>query len=804
MTDTPEPCQKSQTHAPERILLVGNPNVGKSVLFNLLTGRYATVSNYPGTTVEMARGRLRGRGHQPEVIDTPGINSLVPVSVDELVTRELVLGGADVVLQVIDARNLNRGLRITAELAELGVPVVVALNMVDEAAIDGISINHDKLAHALGVEVVPTVAVERRGITELFHALRRARPPKLAVPYPPEIEKAAEQVAALLPDLPLDKRGVALTLLASDDAELEKWLTEHGGPEVVQAAEAVRRRLLAKYADGPGWVVGQARWRMADELARQVTTQRRVSVSRLGAVASAATMNPILGPIILALVLIILYVVVGRLGAGTVADWMANSVIGTPPEPVMVLGERELPAHVETEPAAALQVTGTEAVIRPQRPDVALRIRLLPGPGCPTRLPAGATFEARLAARPSGGPAPKARVALRLRDGQREQFTMAPSVAGAGASFYRAVFTPSQDAVEYAIVLQLAPGQGASVAEAALVRRGQGLVVPRIYALVTGGIDSEFLRYCLVGQYGVFSMGLRYAFGIVLPIIVFFFLLLGLLEDSGYIARLSVLANRFFTKIGLSGRAVVPFVLGLGCVTMATLAARVLESPKARIIATFLLAFATPCSAQLGIILALGGAVGPRVVLAVFGVVLAQLFLAGWLANRLLPGESTDFLCEIPPLRLPLARNVLRKTWQRAEWFLREAVPYFLIGTAALAVLAWFGGLKAMERAAAPVVVRLLSLPHEATFAFIVGFLRRDYAAAGLYDLQQQGKLDNLQVVVALIVITLFVPCLANLLVIVKEQGLRRTASLAVIIMGLAVLTGSVANFAFRALGISF
>lgn len=804
MASTAHAHEEPQAQAAGRILLVGNPNVGKSVLFNLLTGRYATVSNYPGTTVEMARGRLKGRGLQPEVIDTPGINSLVPVSVDELVTRELVLGGADLVVQVIDARNLARGLRITAELAELSLPTVVVLNMVDEAAIDGVSINYEKLADTLGVEVVPTVAVERRGITELFHALRRARPPKLAVAYPPEIERAAEDIAPLLPELPVGKRGVALTLLASDDGELDRWLTQRGGSEAVQAARAARSRLAARYVDGPGWVIGQARWRAAEDLAGRVTTRRRVSVSRLGAAASAATMHPVWGLLVLAAVLATLYVVVGRIGAGVVADWMSNTILGTPPQVIMALGDREMPAHIEVEPAAELEVTDGKATIRPKTSNVALKIRFLPGPGCPAGLAADVRYEARLHAAVSGGPAPGTVVALSLRDGRKEQFHMIPQVAGPGALAYQAVFSPSADVMEYAIVMQLAPGQGTVLSDATLSRGGQGLLVPRLHALVVKSLPWKFAQYFLVGHYGILSMGLRLAFGIVLPIILFFFLLLALLEDSGYIARLSVLANRIFEKIGLTGRAVVPFVLGLGCVTMATLAARVLESPKARLITTFLLAFATPCSAQLGIILALGGAIGPHAVLAVVGVVILQLFVAGYLANRLLPGEGTDFLCEIPPLRLPLAQNVLRKTWQRAEWFLREAVPYFLVGTAALAILAWFGGLRVLEQAAKPVVVHLLSLPPETTFAFVIGFLRRDYGAASLYDLQQQGKLDNLQTVVALIVLTLSVPCLANLLVIIKEQGMRRAVALVVIIAAFAVLTGAAANLTFRALGITF
>jgi len=172
-------CHGSGAELPEargKIALVGNPNVGKSVVFGCLTGRYATVSNYPGTTVEIARGAAKFN-RELQVIDTPGINDLIPMSEDERVTRDILLReGIDAVVQVADAKNLARALMITLQLGEMGIPMVLALNMIDEAAERGIKVNARRLEQVLGVPVVSMIATQRKGIRELVDSIPRARP----------------------------------------------------------------------------------------------------------------------------------------------------------------------------------------------------------------------------------------------------------------------------------------------------------------------------------------------------------------------------------------------------------------------------------------------------------------------------------------------------------------------------------------------------------------------------------------------------------------------------------------------------
>ena len=191
----------------------------------------------------------------------------------------------------------------------------------------------------------------------------------------------------------------------------------------------------------------------------------------------------------------------------------------------------------------------------------------------------------------------------------------------------------------------------------------------------------------LVGEYGLWTMGATYAFALLLPIVVTFFIAFGILEDSGYLPRLAVLTNRFFTWMGLNGQAVLPMVLGLGCVTMATMTTRILSSRRERILVTMLLALAVPCSAQLGVVMGMLAGISAGAALIWGGIILLVLLLVGWLAAKLMPGERAPLLVELPPLRLPLLSNVLIKTVARLEWYIKEAVPLFLLGTLLLFVL---------------------------------------------------------------------------------------------------------------------
>lgn len=637
-------------------MLIGNPNVGKSVIFHRLTGKYATVSNYPGTTVMVTSGKANFGG-QATVIDSPGTNSLSPRSEDERVARDLLLNEAQpVVVQVADTKNLPRALLLTAQLAEAGVPQVLALNMNDEAELRGINIDTARLSLALGVPVVATVATRSRGIQQLKVSLGSARPSTLEVRYGDRIERALTQIEELLPEMPVSKRAVALMFL-SGDADLEGRLSQRAGPQVVQDISRIAAELQSHYARPIAYLVNRARAREIQRVMGQVASRGVAGGSQVAETFGRWSTHPLAGIPILLAILLILYLVVGVVGAGIVVDFVES----------VIFGDYIVPA-------------------------AAWLVGLLPVP---------------------------------------------------------------------------------------------------------------LLQDLMVGQYGLVSVGLTYAVAIILPVVGFFFICFSLLEDMGYLPRLAVMADAVLKRIGLSGKAVLPLILGLGCDTMATLTTRTLESRKERLIATLLLALAVPCSAQMAVILALLGGISGTAVVLFFGIILLQLLLVGYFASKIVPGDRPDFVLEIPPIRVPQLSNVVTKTLARMEWYFKEAVPLFLAGTFILFVLDRVGLLASAERAFSPVVEGWLGLPAAATAAFLMGFLRRDFGAAGLFMLAERGMLSPNQILVSLVVITLFVPCIANLFVIMKERGLRAGVAIVGFVFPYAIATGGVVNFLLRALKVS-
>ena len=316
------------------------------------------------------------------------------------------------------------------------------------------------------------------------------------------------------------------------------------------------------------------------------------------------------------------------------------------------------------------------------------------------------------------------------------------------------------------------------------------VINPWVVEQVSRLVPIPILVDLLVGEYGLWTMGMTYALALILPIVSTFFLAFGVLEDSGYLPRLAALSNRVFQRMGLNGKAVLPMVLGLGCVTMATLTTRVLETKRERLLVIMLLALAIPCSAQLGVVMGILAGVSFSAMLIWSGVVALVLLAVGWLAARVMPGERTKLLVELPPMRRPVFSNVALKTLARIEWYLKEVVPLFLLGTALLFILDRTGLLNQVIRLGEPLVAGWLGLPPEASAAFLVGFLRRDFGATGLFVMQSEGLLTPIQIVVAMVTITLFVPCLASVLMIAKERNWRTAAAMVVLITPLAFIIG--------------
>ena len=315
---------------------------------------------------------------------------------------------------------------------------------------------------------------------------------------------------------------------------------------------------------------------------------------------------------------------------------------------------------------------------------------------------------------------------------------------------------------------------------------------PLMIKLVNHTIPFKLLQDLLVGEYGIITLGIRYAFAIILPIVATFFFAFAIVEDTGYLPRLAMLVDQLFKKIGLSGRAVIPLVLGFGCDTMATMVTRTLPSKRERIIATLLLALAIPCSAQMGVILALLGD-QPLGLIIWLGVIILVFLIVGFLAAKIMPGELPTFYMEIPPLRLPKFSNILRKTGSRLHWYFLEVFPLFIFAS----VLIWIGQISGIFNILVRWLehpVRWIGLPSQAAVAFLFGFFRRDYGAAGLYDLKKIHLLSGNQLVVACVTLTLFLPCIAQLLMNIKERGMRMGIAMSVFILFFSFSIGFLVN----------
>lgn len=323
---------------------------------------------------------------------------------------------------------------------------------------------------------------------------------------------------------------------------------------------------------------------------------------------------------------------------------------------------------------------------------------------------------------------------------------------------------------------------------------------PWINEVVDTYVPWPWLQELIARDYGIVTLGVRYATAIVLPLVGTFFLTFSVIEDSGYLPRLAMLVDRVFKMVGLNGRAVIPMTLGFGCDTMATMVSRTLETRRERIIATLLLSLAIPCSAQLGVIMGLLSGM-PEAMLAWVGFVGFIFLLIGFLTAQIMPGVKPTFYMEVPPLRLPRLTNVLTKTYTRMQWYFVEILPLFLFAS----VLIWAGNLTGIFMqvidAMSP-IMNLLGLPKEAAQAFLFGFFRRDYGAAGLYDLQQSGLLSPQQLVVTAATLTLFVPCIAQFSMMIKERGIKTALAIAGFIFPFAFLAGAAINWLLTITGV--
>jgi ferrous iron transport protein B len=636
----------SSSPAPvKKIAIVGLPNTGKSQVFNNLTGEYSLVANYPLTTVEMTKTRCQINGQAYEVIDTPGLHCLYIHSQEELIVRDMIFSEKpDIIIQCIDANQLKQSLTLTADLLELGIPLVISLNAIDETARRGVWIDSSGLSRLLGVPVVESITVNGLGTRELKGAISKARRGKWSLRYGQIVD---DGISAIESELPADasfKRKVATLLLLADPFVADYLRAEYGRDKVAQLESQVSR-VRRQFRGNFGRVLNNKRSRWVDDIVEDTTRKQKITPGEFSKTFGRLSRHPVFGIPILLMVILIMYLLVVNV-ANVIAGWM-NQTLWLPVE-------------------------------------------------------------------------------------------------------------------------------------------------SKVNSLVTIGWLNDFL----IGDYGVLSLGLANAFLTILPILTVFFIAFNILEDIGYIPNLCVLTKRIFDKLGLSGSATMPLVLGFGCKTMATLTTKSLRSRKERYIAIYLIAFAIPCAAQMALNMSILGRMGITAFVIAFSVLAFVEIAAGVTLNKILKEEErSDFLQELPAIRLPNPKAVFVKTYYRLLWFIKEAVPVFIIAAVVLFVIDRVGLLDATKNVLKPIVNGLLGLPLQMVDALILCMARHEAAAGLIIKLIKAGQLNYIQCIVSVVITTMFVPCFANIMAMIKELGARRAITMAVIINATAFLIAACLNW---------
>jgi len=568
-----------------KILLIGNPNVGKSVIFSRLTGVNVIASNYPGTTVGFTKGILRHAGKRIEVIDVPGTYSLDPSSRAEEVAVQMlddIKKDKDaIIINVIDATNLERNLHLTLQLIKRRIPMIALLNFWDECKHTGVSINVEKLQQELDVPIFTTCGITGEGIKHLVDSLEQAK------------------VSSL------------------------KFKDENIWNEI-------------------GHIIDKT---------QQLSHRHHTLWERLG----DASIHPVAGIPIAIIVLALSFYIIRLIG---------ESIIGYVMEPL-----------------------------------------------------------------------------------------------------FDKLWTP--------VLMKLSALLG-----------GSGF----FHDILLGKLINGSIEY--VESLGLLSTGLFVPLGMVLPYIISFYLVLSFVEDSGYLPRLGVLIDKVMHKLGIHGLAIIPMLLGIGCNVPGAMATRVLETRRERFIAATLMAIAIPCMAQIAMIFGLVGSYGVGAIAIVFGTLFIVWIILGLIMNSFTKGESPEIFIEIPPYRFPYIPGLIKKVWMRILWFLKEAVPFVIVGVLVVNILYFSGIIQFLGKLSAPLIRGIFGLPEGAVGALIIGFLRKDVAVGMLIPL----GLSKSQMIISSVVLTMYFPCIATFAVLLKELGIKDMLKSAGIMLISTVVVGGVLN----------
>ncbi len=615
--------------------------------------------NFPGTTVSLAAGQIKSLN--ATAYDTPGIYSIFSANEDEVISRDILLPQQSftpisTILLVADAKNMKRSLAIALQYAEYGLPMLIDINMIDEAAARGIDIDFEKLASIMGLDVCNSIAMEGIGVRKILTKLKSPRIAKKLVNYPEWVDNFINVIGKLCRNPDISPNVIGLLLLAGDRS-IEKYLGKKYGPELLEEIKGLATDYCREDPETFRAFIVNLYNKKAEQIVKEI---QEVEPPRRNS-----------------------YLV-------TFGDWCTQLHTGIP-----------------------IAIT------------VLLLVYLFVG-----------TF---------------------------------------GATFV-------VDKINGVIF--------------------QGYIIPWTTKLLQP-IPSQFIRDLFVDpDFGILPTGVFLALGLVMPVLFCFYLVFGILESSGYLPRLSILLDKVFRKMGLNGKGVIPLVMGFSCVTMAILTTRLLDTKKEKNIATFLLLLGMPCAPLIAVMFVILDKMPFTATLTVFGIIFIQTFIAGFVANKIIPGQGSPLIFEIPPMRLPKPMQVIKSAARKTYFFIKEAIPIFVFASLFVFLFERIGGLEILEHIFRPVIHNLMGLPEKSVQVFIKTIIRRESGATELEHLR--NVYTNLQLVVNLLIMTFLSPCINATLVLFKERGQKAGSLILTTVLIYAILMGSLVNHICLALGITF
>ncbi|HRP01297.1 MAG TPA: ferrous iron transport protein B [Candidatus Kapabacteria bacterium] len=629
------------------ICLVGQPNAGKSTLFNVLSDIKSSTSNFAGTSVKVMESKINIYGETIRLIDLPGTYSLNYTDIAEKVTFDYLLKEkVDLVINVVDASILSRSLELTQEIIEMGIPMVVALNMTDEAESIGLEINNGKLEELLNVKVVPTTAIFGKGVRNLievaYYEMQKTDLKSNTFKFTAHIEDVINVIEnditakGYFPNI--NPRFIAIKCIEN--------------PSIIQKTNSnldtdvyddLRKKIEAEHHKQCFETISYERHHISMSLSEKIAKQTKKERGPFSRKLDNYLLDPIFGYVALILFFAVMFFVIFYVGS---------------------------------------TITG---ILDPLAADVIASYQSLRG----------------------------------------------------------------------------------------------------VNMLLFLTVDGLF-------------QGIVGAVGIVMPYFVPLILMMSFFEETGYIARVAFLVDGVFNKIGLNGKSVAAFIMGIGCNIPAIYATRILESHRDRVISAILIPF-VPCSARVSVIFALTAAfAGPLWAVIVFLFVILVIAINGKVLARFLK-KPTSMVLEIPELRRPSIKVSLGKTYFKLMDFMREAAPYLIIGSIVLAYIEYLNVAKYLDYVFYPVVHTLLDLPSQLGSTLIFGFLRKELIlvmasqAMGVATIADLPLTTN-QIIVFIIFVTLYFPCITTFFVLVKEFGYKVAFGSA----GLSIVVATIGALLFR------